>query len=304
MYPVLITFGTVSISTYYAVASVAFLCAFVVGYRRAYREGLDARRLFALAPLLLTSCFIGARLLHVLVNIRTFMAHPWLVLALWQGGLVGYGALLAIPTGIWYLRRLHAPVWHVADVAAPSIALAICIYRIGCFAAGCCYGAPTSMPWGVLFPRFVTDPFADWRMFRGFGPTDVAGVFRHPTQLYESLFGVVMFIVLSAVLRRTSRRDGAIFFGFLIAYAIWRFGIETLRDDPRGQLLIIIDQGTRYRALWIDMSLSEYLSHSPTASSCFWLSASQIVSVFVALGSGMLLSGRLSPRVSPASRDS
>lgn len=272
---------------------LTFITGTAVAYWRAGTEDLDRGRGFLLAPLVVATALLGARLLYVLVNIRHYVATPIEILDVRAGGLVGYGALLAIPAGVWYVRRLQGPVWHAADVIAPSIALGIFLYRIGCFLSGCCYGAPTSLSWGVLFPQFAFPPYSRQCLLRVLDPNpDAAGVFRHPTQIYESLFGLFAFVTLTFLITRVRRRDGVIFFGLLFAYALWRFLIELVRDDPRGHLVVCFGPGIHRHLAWIDSNLREFISAQPSAF-CAWLSTSQVISMVLAAGCAIVITRRL-----------
>jgi phosphatidylglycerol:prolipoprotein diacylglycerol transferase len=110
---------------------------------------------------------VGGRVAFVLTNWSQYAPDPLSVLRVWEGGMSYFGGFgLAIATAIYIIRKRRIPIWQLSDLAAPSLALGYGIARIGCFAAGCCYGAPTDMPWGVLFPGH-THPV-------------------HPTQLYAT----------------------------------------------------------------------------------------------------------------------
>jgi phosphatidylglycerol:prolipoprotein diacylglycerol transferase len=114
-------------------------------------------------------------------------------------------------------------VWLMTDIMAPSIALGHAIGRLGCFSAGCCYGKPTSVFWGVTF----TNPYSQ----------EIAGVplgvSLHPTQLYESVAETVIFLTLLLLAKR-KRFDGQIFWSYVTFYAVARFIIEFFRGDNRG----------------------------------------------------------------------
>jgi phosphatidylglycerol:prolipoprotein diacylglycerol transferase len=114
----------------------------------------------------------------------------------------------------------------VGDVLAPAIILGQAIGRWGCFAAGCCYGKPTSVPWAVTF----TDPRAN----------EVTGVPLnvplHPSQLYLSLADFALFFILLAVAAR-KKFEGQVLLLYLILYAVLRGTLESFRGDPRGELL-------------------------------------------------------------------
>ena len=112
-------------------------------------------------------------------------------------------------------------------IRTESIALGEAIGRWGCFAAGCCYGKPTDLPFGVTF----TDPFANEAVGT---PLNVA---LHPTQLYLSLNALIIFFVLQWAYRRRTF-DGEVFWLYVLLYAITRGILETFRGDSiRGFLV-------------------------------------------------------------------
>ena len=139
------------------------------------------------------------------------------VFKFWQGGLTFYGGvLLAVPGGIWFAKRRGLAPFQAADIIAPALMLGLAFGRVGCFLNGCCYGAATQSPLGVQFPNL---PLA-----------------RHATQLYESLFTLVVFVILRHLLRPRCRGEGELFGWMLSLYGIFRVAIEVFRDDPRGAL--------------------------------------------------------------------
>jgi phosphatidylglycerol:prolipoprotein diacylglycerol transferase len=120
------------------------------------------------------------------------------------------------------------PVWTTCDVFAPGIALGHAVGRLGCLAAGCCYGKPTQVAWAVTF----TDPAAALNVGT---PLNVP---LHPTQLYEALAGFVILIVLLALERRRRPFAGRTFWQFVLMYAVSRFVIEFYRGDDRGMMSV------------------------------------------------------------------
>ncbi|MBI2837322.1 MAG: prolipoprotein diacylglyceryl transferase [Acidobacteria bacterium] len=296
MYPDLFHIGPVTIGSWAFMAAIAFLVGTVVSYRRGLQEGFDSGRLFGLAPLVLISAFLGARILYVAVNIETYVDRPAEIVQMWRGGLVGYGILLSLITGILYVKyRMKMPVWPIADVIAPALPLGIAIFRGGCFLNGCCYGSPSNLPWAVLFP---TAPGSVPSLFSHRSGMAVGEILepvpRHPTQLYEALFGLIMFAIMIRISSRIERRDGVIFFVFAAIYACWRILNESLRDDARGQLLLLFGHGIQDRLLWIEERVAEYLAAHPATFS-IWISTSQLVSLAVLAGSLLFIRDRLKP---------
>jgi phosphatidylglycerol:prolipoprotein diacylglycerol transferase len=123
------------------------------------------------------------------------------------------------------MKHYRLPWWKTADACAPGIALGNFFGRQGCFAAGCCWGKPTSLPWGVRFTELGHE---------------ITGVpndqYLHPTQLYESFAMLLVFLLL---LWWHGRRkfSGQIILFYAVLYAAIRFSVEFLRADPRGDVL-------------------------------------------------------------------
>jgi phosphatidylglycerol:prolipoprotein diacylglycerol transferase len=165
----------------------------------------------------LVASVLGARLLYVLEHLAEFRREWTSALALWQGGLTLYGGIVAGTfAGLLAARRMGLPVWVVADALTPALALGTVFGRVGCFLNGCCYGQPTSRPWGVVFPR---DSFA----YLEFGDRPV-----HPSQLYNALAGLLLFAVFQ-LLRKRMRVPGVLFWSFVAAFALVRIPLDLTR---------------------------------------------------------------------------
>jgi phosphatidylglycerol:prolipoprotein diacylglycerol transferase len=226
MHPVLVDFGFFTIGTYGFALVLAFLSGIALAVHRARREDVPPGQILDLSVWLLVASIVGAKLLLLIVDWRLYADRPELLPGLLRLGGVYYGGLiLAVVTGLWYVRRKGLNTWKVADILAPSIALGQAIGRIGCFMAGCCYGTACSHPWAVTF----TDPAAH----------DNVGVPLHvplhPTQLYSSLNALLIFGLLMLVARR-KRFDGQVFWTYAGVYSVTRSLIEFFRGDYRGTL--------------------------------------------------------------------
>jgi len=222
VYPILFRLGSLSIYAYGFFVAIGFLLGFFIAVRRGREEGIPFERMVDLLFCIVLSAIIGSRLLFVLTDLDHFRDYPLQIFKVWEGGLVFYGGLiLAIAVSITYLRWNRLPVWKVGDISALSIALGLFFGRIGCFFAGCCYGKETSLPWGITF----TDPNSLARL----------NFSLHPTQVYEAIGSLAIFLFLNWK-RRRKTFDGQLFWLFLLFYAVIRFIIEFFRDDPRGFL--------------------------------------------------------------------
>ena len=227
MHPILIDFGPLRLPTYGVLLVSALITALYWIVRQGRREGLDSGRLLDFSTWLIVVGMVGAKALMVLTDWRYFWRYPGELLswATLRAGGVFYGALIAAALfGLWYTRVHRLPAGKVFDVYAPAIALGLGIGRLGCFAAGCDYGKPTTSFLGVVF----TDPFS-----REVAGTPL-GIPLHPTQIYEALATFLIFGILVWRYRRKSY-DGQIFWLYLVLYAVARFFIEFLRgDEDRG----------------------------------------------------------------------
>lgn len=213
MWPVLFRIGPLDVYSWGFALSLAVLAGTLLLYRQAPKTGLlTPDQVIDMAIWLVVGGIVGARLFYVVVyEPGTYLKQPALIFALWQGGMVYYGALIGgFIAGVWFVRRNHLPFWPLADLVAPPLALGYGIVRIGCFLNGCCYGKPTSFL-GVVFPYLDDIP-------------------RYPTQIFSSVLGFTLFFVLLAVQRKKSF-DGQVFLLFLIIYGIGRTAVEFLREN-------------------------------------------------------------------------
>ncbi len=224
MYPILLHFGNLHIYAYGFFIVMGFIAAVVLAALkiRKSNSGMSFENIVDLFFYTVLSAIIGARILFVLIHFDLYRQHPVQIFKIWEGGLVFYGGLiLAVMVAFWYMRWHRLPIWKLADLISPLIALGLSFGRIGCFFAGCCYGKETSLPWAVVFKN----------------PDSLArlNVPLHPTQLYDAANGLAIFFFLTWMEKRKSF-DGQIFWLFLFLYAITRFFIEIFRGDPRGFL--------------------------------------------------------------------
>ena len=227
MYPILFRIGSFPINTYGVFLALAFLGAIFVTVRLAGRDGLPKEKIYDLCLWLLLSSLVGSKLLMLFTE-PEYRANPKLLFSLdfLRSGGVFYGGLIgALLTGFFLMRRWKLPWWKTADACAPGIALGNFFGRQGCFSAGCCWGKPTTLPWGVQFTE------------AGHEITGVpTGVHLHPTQLYESFAMLIVFFFL-LWLHKKKKFSGQVILSYAVIYATVRFLIEFVRDDPRGDVL-------------------------------------------------------------------
>lgn len=227
MFPKLLELGPLTVYSYGVLLAAAYLGGLQFALIRAKQRGLDAARVMDLGIYIIVSALVGAKLLLVLVDFDHFVNNPRDLLSLVRSGGVFYGGLLAaVAVGLWYVRRHRLPTWQIADVVAPGIAFGHVVGRLGCFLAGCCYGRPTDLPWGVMF----TNPLAAENV------GTPLGIHLHPTQLYEAGAELVILVLLLIFEGRGRAFPGRTFWGYMLVYGLSRFVIEMFRGDPRGMV--------------------------------------------------------------------
>ena len=217
MHPEIFHWGFLHIRSYGVMLAVAFLVGTWLALREARRLSLDEDKVVNVILVVLIASVLGARALYVMEHIQEFRREWGSVIALWQGGLTLYGGVIAgTVAGLLAARRFGLPMWTVADALTPSLALGTALGRIGCFLNGCCYGRPTRLPWGVVFPP---DSFAGLE----FGNAPV-----HPSQLYFAAAGFVLFLIVWVVRKRFTV-PGTLFWTFIGLFALVRIPLDMTR---------------------------------------------------------------------------
>lgn len=227
MYPELFRIGSFPINTYGVFLAIAFLSAILIAVKLAARDGLPREKIYDLSLWMLLASLIGSKVLMLFTE-PEYRDNPMQLVSLdfLRSGGVFYGGLIgAVLMGYFLMKRYKLPWWKTADACAPGIAIGNFFGRQGCFAAGCCWGKPTSLPWGVKFTEL------------GHEITGVpTNAYLHPTQLYESFAMLLVFFVL-LWMHKHKRFSGQVILVYALLYSVVRFAIEFVRDDPRGDIL-------------------------------------------------------------------
>jgi phosphatidylglycerol:prolipoprotein diacylglycerol transferase len=243
VHPQLFHIGSFSVPTYGVLVATGVLVGLFIAARLAKRQGEDPDKAFDLGILAVLSAIVGAKLLLIINDWHTYVEHPREIfsLSMLQAGGVFYGGLIAaIAASVWYIRRHHMPVLKTCDAFAPGLALGHAIGRLGCFSAGCCYGKPTSLPWGVVF----TNPIAHENS------GTPLNIHIHPTQLYESGIELINFFLLYWLIRH-KRFNGQVIGAYMFLYGFARYFIEFVRDDPERGNVFGIMTGTQLISLML-----------------------------------------------------
>ncbi|MCX7626033.1 MAG: prolipoprotein diacylglyceryl transferase [Candidatus Sumerlaeaceae bacterium] len=266
MHPVLLRIGQFELPSYGVLVALGILCGWILADRLARRCALPQEFILDLIFWCVVAGLVGGRVTYVIVEWREFLADP-LGTLFSRAGQVFLGGFLVALGALYVVSRRHGVSPLLAmDVLAPALALGHAFGRVGCFFAGCCYGAPTQSHLSVCFPRLVNAKgeivgslaYLDHLAHGYVSPDAVCSLPVHPVQLYEALGNVVICGLLFLLwLRR--KFVGQIALSYVLLYSIMRFGLEFLRGDAS-------------RGVYFGLSTSQWLSLALLMlAAFFWL---------------------------------
>jgi len=232
VHPIAFQLGSLPVHWYGVMIALAFLAGLWTATRRARREHVPGENIADVTFWLMIGAILGARLVYVTTYWQTeFASQPWTEIFMIQhGGLVYYGGFIgATLAGIIYLRWKKLPLWKVADILAPSIALGSVFGRIGCLLNGCCYGRVCHLPWAIRFPSQSEGAWLQ-QFHQGLVRRDEPSLPVHPTEIYDALLNLALYLGLAWLFRR-KKFDGQVFAVYFIGYAWCRFIVEYFRGD-------------------------------------------------------------------------
>src|SRR6185295_10087191 len=214
---IIVQIGPIALHTYGAMYALGAICGYFLLQFLARRKKLNIRNELLLDLVFWTFLggVIGGRIFYVLVyNFSYFLHSPSEIFAVWHGGMSIHGGLLGgALAAIIFIRRKKLPLWSIAGIIAPAVALGMMFGRIGNFANGELFGRPTLLPWGM--------DFGD-------------GIKRHPAQLYAAAKDLILFCAFLGLNLKTQISGKALWSYFLIGYGVLRFGVEFFREpDPQ-----------------------------------------------------------------------
>lgn len=207
----------------------------------AQQRGLDTEFVLDLAPVVVITSLVGARIYYIMLRWDYFVDHPAEAINVRLGGLTIHGGIIAGVLGVWWYTRRHRQSFLLwTDIIAPGLALGQAIGRWGNWANQEAFGTPTDLPWAVtIAPHNRPDAYPDQATF-------------HPTFLYESIFNLANAVALSwlvlQVPKRIGLRAGDVTGAYLVTYGIVRLLIEPMRTDS---LMI----GSWPAAYWLSLAL-------------------------------------------------
>jgi len=214
--PEIVGFWGLSIRYYGVLFAASFFFGYLIMQKIFKKEGLSIELLDKLTVYMAIGTVIGARLGHCLFyQPDYYLSNPWEILKIWHGGLASHGAAIGILIALYYFSKKNKkPYLWILDRIVIVVALAGFFIRMGNLMNSEIYGIETSLPWGFVFVR------------------DGQTVPKHPTQIYEALSYLIIFIVLYLIYNKkgTQLKQGLIFGLFLISLFTVRFFIEFIKE--------------------------------------------------------------------------
>ena len=248
--PYVFTLGGFQPRWYGVILAIAIVAGVLVARRGFARRGLDPEAVVPIAVAAVVLGFAGARVEHVLTDLKPFDAIPQNAFVIWRGGLGVYGGVIGGMIGAALACRLmRLPFWVVADCTAPGVVLGQAVGRLANYANQELYGHPSNLPWAIRIDNPVP-PYLPGRAFQ-------------PAFAYEALWDLAVLAVLLTFARRAGGRirPGTVFALYAALYAIGRLAMERIRIDPTtyvlGQrveiwvsLAVLLLAGSAFAALW------------------------------------------------------
>lgn len=216
--PVAFSLGSVSVRWYSIMTAAAAVTVVSWAVYAARKSKFSPDLIYTLAIWGVIGGLLGARLVHIIDELNYYVQNPGQLFGF--TGLAIYGAVLGATLAVFIASKVHKfSFGPMADMIAPGALLGMAVGRVGCIINGCCYGAPTTLPWGLVYTH--PDSYAP------------LGVATQPAVVYEMLLDLALFVVVWK-LRGKLRPAGSVFLIYLAAYSVGRFFIATFRD-PNSQ---------------------------------------------------------------------
>jgi phosphatidylglycerol:prolipoprotein diacylglycerol transferase len=229
VHPILIRLGPLTIASYGFLFALGVLMGVLVCLRLARREGVDLAVLTDLIFWVMILSLLGAKIWLVASNLGYYIEYPGeLKYLLKQAGSFYGGLIFGAVFAVWFVRRHRLNYRQLGDIVAPGVALGHFFGRLGCFAAGCCWGREAAhCPLTVTFANLKANSLTGVPLY----------IPLYPTQLVEAALNLCNFAFLM-ILYKKRRFKGQVFAMYVLNYSLIRFAVEYFRGDPdRGYLI-------------------------------------------------------------------
>lgn len=218
--PIAFSIGPIPVRWYGIFMTSAFVLGVLLAQYHAKRSRIDPEHILNMAMYIIPLAIIGARIYYVIFEWPYYVLNPLEAFAIWHGGLAIHGGLIGgLLGGFYYVRKHRLPFLLVGDIMMPSVILGQALGRWGNFMNQEAHGGPVSKDFISHFPAFIQQQML------------INGVYYNPTFLYESLWNIIVFVLLVSMLYKFKKFDGQILFSYMILYSIGRFVIEGMRTD-------------------------------------------------------------------------
>ena len=236
---ILFNLGFLKIRWYGFLISISVLIGLFISKKLAKSRNINPDYISEILPSLIISSIIGARIYYVLLEWRQYSGNKFFTsfelfnnsiqipsfLAIWEGGIAIHGGLIGGLLSVFFFCKSKKILLKTfIDILVPSIILGQSIGRWGNFFNNEAFGVPTNLPWKLFIP--IQNRPIEFINFE----------FFHPTFLYESVWNLIVFIILMAIFNKQTKTNsippGFISCLYLISYSFGRFWIENLRTDP------------------------------------------------------------------------
>lgn len=217
--PIAVEIGPFAVRWYGIIMASAFLIGITLAYYRAAANGIDPNHILNMVTIIIPAAIIGARAYYVIFEWENYAGNFYEMVAIWHGGLAIHGGIIGgVLAGLLYVKLYRLPLWKISDIMAPSLILGQAIGRWGNFINQEAHGGPVSESFISHFPAFIQK-----QMY-------INGQYYHPAFLYESLWDLVVFVIL--IFRWPRKKfQGEIALWYLVLYSAGRFFIEGIRTD-------------------------------------------------------------------------
>lgn len=223
--PILFEIGSISLRWYGFLITSAVLIGVILSQKLAQYRQIDPELVGDMVIWLVIGAIPMARIYYVLFEWENYAQHPQDIIAIWRGGIAIHGAIIGgVIAGLIFAKINRQSFWQLADIIAPSLILGQAIGRWGNFFNSEAFGTPTNLPWKLYIPPSNRPlQYFNYDYF-------------HPTFLYESIWNILVFILLISlffwgVKHSNKFKNGTIFLVYLIAYSCGRVWIEAFRTD-------------------------------------------------------------------------